>query len=427
MTDIATLAGFAGITALWSHIRGLFNRVRALFITRVTLSGEVRTAVFDYLLTDGKIINWGDLNISSASTWVRPLERVAEVAFETSPAQPRLCWIDGRFLLFCAPTSPSSPNYPDQLVVITGLRWQIKASELIDRALKATITRQTTGNRYYVRRIGGCHSRTEGSRTGGVLANSAPTDPSNMLRPSQKLLHWLPSEIGAPQPEEPFSAMALCHQGMAAKADFERWLGLKSWYQKRGIPWRRGHLYYGPPGTGKTSLARALAQAADLPVFAFDLSSLDNEKFLDAWQDMQERTPCMALIEDIDGTFDGRINVASANDHRDVLTFDCLLNAMGGIQTCDGVFIVLTTNHHEKLDEALGRPTENGKGSTRPGRIDATFVLGLPNEDQRCDILNRIIGQEHTTDADVQQTAGLTAAQVTEYAIQTALRQQWQN
>lgn len=428
MNDLTALAGFAGITALWSQIRALFQRIRALFITRVTLSGEVRLAVFDYLLTQGKVINWGDMNISSASTWVRPLDRVAEVAFETSPSQPRLCYIDGRLILFHAPTSPGNPNYPDSLVTLTGLRWQIKATDLIDRALKSAVTRQTTGNRYYVRRIGGHNNRggSEPLRGNSTYPTSPPTE-ANQLRPSQKLLHWQPTDIGAPQPAEPFAAMSLCAQGMAAKADFDRWLGLKTWYQARGIPWRRGHLYYGPPGTGKTSIARALAQAADLPVFAFDLSSLDNERFLDAWQDMQERTPCMALIEDIDGTFDRRVNVAAAGDRREVLTFDCLLNAMGGIQTCDGVFIVLTTNHPEKLDEALGKPAFDGKGSTRPGRIDATFSLDLPNGDQRREILRRIIGPEHTTDDDVQKTKGHTAAQVTEYAIQTALRQQWQD
>lgn len=235
-------------------------------------------------------------------------------------------------------------------------------------------------------------------------------------------LHWQEDEIGAPLPADPFSALSLCDVGHAAVQDFRRWLSLKEWYQERGIPWRRGHLYYGPPGTGKTSLARAIAQSADMPVFAYDLSTLDNIQFSEAWQNMREATPCIALIEDIDGTFHDRDNVLKS-DKRDTLTFDCFLNALGGIETCDGVFLVITTNKPELLADALGSPDLEGGGTSRPGRLDAAYCLKLPAVEQRRQIITRIC--DEYPEELILESEGQSAAKVTELAIVTALNKMW--
>lgn len=44
-------------------------------------------------------------------------------------------------------------------------------------------------------------------------------------------------------------------------SDIEYYLSqeCRTFYQNRGIPYRRGYLFYGPPGTGKTSFAVAMA------------------------------------------------------------------------------------------------------------------------------------------------------------------------
>lgn len=41
--------------------------------------------------------------------------------------------------------------------------------------------------------------------------------------------------------------------------DMRRFIKRRKWYQRKGLPHRRGFLLYGPPGTGKTSLIQALA------------------------------------------------------------------------------------------------------------------------------------------------------------------------
>lgn len=295
---------------------------------------------------------------------------------------------------------------------------------LTAEALEWHVLKDTTGQRYRVRHVAGRSNKgmSKGEASGG--ATVAPPEPRASPHIGRNYLHWDEDDIGAPKAKEPFAAYSLGEVAGAAREDFRRWLGLKDWYEARGIPWRRGHLLYGPPGTGKTALVRALAQEADMPVFSYDLSSLDNEEFRRYWMDMQESAPCIALLEDIDGVFHGRENVLSqSNTSRESLTFDCLLNALGGIETADGVFVVVTTNRPETLDEALGRPTEDGK-TTRPGRLDRAYCLPLPSPAQRESIIRRIAGE--VTPQCLQRTEEMTAAQVTEWAMNLALAQLWE-
>lgn len=420
MTDFAPLAIIAGLTALWSQIQSFGQRLRALIITRTTLLGPVAEAVMDYLQKEARILNWGDRMIRSGSGWVRPLDRVCEVAYETAPMQPRIAWLHGQPLMFHSPSQSTAGNLPEStnLLIITGLRGKLDITTLTKLALESAQDRQTQGKRYFVRSVRG-RKREFANSQGGEIA--ATREPPSELRPTMKFLHWSPGDIGAPQPKDPFAAYAHSPESELVKKDFDQWLSLKSWYLDRGIPWRRGHLLYGPPGTGKTALARALAQSGDLPVFAYDLSTLDNQDFSREWQNMQEHTPCIALIEDIDGVFHGRENVLGEKGGG--LTFDCFLNALGGIQTADGVFIFITTNKVELLDEALGLPIPDTHSTTRPGRLDRAYCLPLPDRKQRQEIIERICGRVGEGETDI--TKGMTAAQVTEWAITKALTQTW--
>jgi SpoVK/Ycf46/Vps4 family AAA+-type ATPase len=172
-------------------------------------------------------------------------------------------------------------------------------------------------------------------------------------------------------------------------------------------------------------MIRALAQKHDLPVYVFDLSSLTNTELTHYWRNMQEAAPCIALMEDIDGVFHGRENVAVPDGGG--LTFDCLLNCLGGIETADGVFLMVTTNNIEHVDPALGIPTKDGNGSTRPGRMDRCIEFLPMTREQARAIVERILGE---WPGEVERTmAGLrlplTGAQVTELCVQRALALFW--
>lgn len=195
------------------------------------------------------------------------------------------------------------------------------------------------------------------------------------------------------------------------------WHGLKEWYVQRNIPWKRGWCLYGPPGTGKTALVRAIAEDLDMPLFIYSLGHLMDKDLERSWEEMQAHTPCVALIEDFDTVFHGRENVYGKPTLADQiagampqtagggqvasaleigkLSFGCLLNCIDGVEKGDGIFTVITTNHIEKLDPALGQPRRNADGtvefiSTRPGRIDKAIELGYMEAEDKKRLARRI-------------------------------------
>jgi hypothetical protein len=199
--------------------------------------------------------------------------------------------------------------------------------------------------------------------------------------------------------------------------EIRAWHGLKDWYLERAIPWKRGWCLYGPPGTGKTALVRAIAEDLDMPLFVYNLGTLLDSELEAAWMEMQAHVPCVALIEDFDTVFHGRENVygkptlsdqiasvkkeaqndanAAATLNMGKLSFGCLLNCLDGVEKGGGIFTILTTNHIDQLDPAIGQPRRNPDGtvefiSTRPGRIDKAIELGYMDNASKRKLARRI-------------------------------------
>lgn len=150
--------------------------------------------------------------------------------------------------------------------------------------------------------------------------------------------------------------------------DTKTFFASAEWYHDRGIPYQRGYLLYGPPGNGKTSIAIVLASALERDVYLAKVSSIDDGVF----RQLMAQVPrhAIVLIEDVDCFFEGR--ESTANDSYTRLSFSGFLNAVDGITCSDGRLLILTTNHPEKLDEAL----------VRAGRIDRKVEIGNATCDQ---------------------------------------------
>ncbi|MEZ6125906.1 MAG: AAA family ATPase [Planctomycetaceae bacterium] len=280
--------------------------------------------------------------------------------------------------------------------------------------------------RHYVRHVYG----TAGHRTANIRSHrrGASTSPASAYDTRACLQHravgWDVSQLGHPGhgPDSAVEQLALSTEAEVLVREAHFWQQNEDWYRDRSIPWRRGWLLHGPPGTGKTALIRAIAEDLDLPVYVFDLASLMNEEMQNEWSNMLSQVPCMAVIEDIDTVFRGRENITGREQH---LTFDCLLNCLDGIERCDGLFVVITTNRLDHIDAALGLPDEHGR-SSRPGRIDRTLFLGPMSESARRCVAGRILkDRPDLHESVVRQGDGETAAQFQERCTRLALDQLW--
>lgn len=177
---------------------------------------------------------------------------------------------------------------------------------------------------------------------------------------------WKP--FGNPRRKRPLESVVL-HEGVKERilADVEDFISSSSWYHDRGIPYRRGYLLYGPPGTGKSSFIQALAGELDYDIAILNLSErgLTDDRLNHLLTIVPNRT--LVLLEDVDAAFSNRREQSDADGYRGAnVTFSGLLNALDGVASAEERIIFLTTNHVERLDEAL----------VRPGRVDMTVRLG---------------------------------------------------
>ena len=132
----------------------------------------------------------------------------------------------------------------------------------------------------------------------------------------------------------------------------------------------------------------------------------------------------MACFEDFDNVFVGRENQTA---HKS-LSFDTILNALSGVQTRSGVFLIVTTNHPEKLDSAMGTaPRFEDAGvtsavSTRPGRLDVEIHLGLMGTSNRLRMADKMLSDWQDLHQEVMGIEGdFTPAQFQEICTQRAL------
>ncbi|KMP07674.1 chaperone BCS1 [Coccidioides immitis RMSCC 2394] len=204
---------------------------------------------------------------------------------------------------------------------------------------------------------------------------------------------WRP--FGEPRRKRPLDSVIL-EAGVKERivADVKDFIGSASWYHDRGIPYRRGYLLHGPPGTGKSSFIQALAGELDYDIAILNLSErgLTDDRLNHLLSIIPSRT--LVLLEDVDAAFSTRRVQADADGYRGAnVTFSGLLNALDGVASAEERIIFLTTNHVERLDEAL----------VRPGRVDMTVRLGEATRYQAAQLWDRFYGEFEHSEAYKQQ------------------------
>ena len=87
------------------------------------------------------------------------------------------------------------------------------------------------------------------------------------------------------------------------------------------------------------------------------------------------------------------------------------------------LFLIITTNHLEKIDEALGVITSGSGISTRPGRIDSVIELGHMEVEARLKLACKVlVDWPDMVNQVVNEGVGLTPVQFQELCIQHAYK-----
>ncbi|TVY17331.1 putative mitochondrial chaperone BCS1-B [Lachnellula arida] len=212
----------------------------------------------------------------------------------------------------------------------------------------------------------------------------------------------------------------------------------RRWYSNRGIPYRRGYLLYGPPGTGKSSLSFAIAGYFKLKIYIVSLNSpaMNEENLSQLFSELPKQ--CVVLLEDIDtaGLTHTRDNKSTSDDEAPKplitavpgttvvnpatpppstggrISLSALLNILDGVASQEGRVLIMTTNHIEKLDEAL----------IRPGRVDMMIKFDLASHEMLTTIFRAIFA---TLEGDIptpKSAGAIIRTPSKNYALEEKLR-----
>ena len=180
-----------------------------------------------------------------------------------------------------------------------------------------------------------------------------------------------------------------------------------------GIKAPKGILLYGPPGTGKTLLAQAIAHEIGATFYSSSGSAF-TELFVGVgasrvrtlFQNARKQRPAVIFIDEVDALAGKRKEHGGEESEK---TLTELLVQLDGGNDNDGILFIAATNRKDMLDEAF----------LRPGRIDYTFNVPLPDTGGRREIIDihtkgRLLADDVYASLDVlaESTSGFSGAEL---------------
>jgi chaperone BCS1 len=166
-------------------------------------------------------------------------------------------------------------------------------------------------------------------------------------------------------------------------AAIENFINNEEEYHRKNLLRHIGILLHGLPGCGKSYFLIQLASHLNLNVYYMNPADFkNNNDFVKAV--MEINFPAIMLLEDLDcikSSHDREDESGQDNKkEKELITgvgLETLLNVFDGLLSQDNQIIIATTNHIDKLDDAL----------TRAGRFHLKVEFGLLTSDEICKYL----------------------------------------
>ncbi|KAL0261579.1 hypothetical protein SLS55_003009 [Diplodia seriata] len=152
--------------------------------------------------------------------------------------------------------------------------------------------------------------------------------------------------------------------------DVVGFFGAREQYAHFGTPWKRGLIFHGTPGNGKTMTVKAIMKTLmtrpdpvpTLYVKTFAQRGFGPQQSVRQIFNKARRTaPCLLLFEDVDSLVKDEVR-------------SYFLNEIDGLENNDGILMIGSTNHLDKLDPGL---------SKRPSRFDRKYRFKNPSLEER--------------------------------------------
>lgn len=159
-----------------------------------------------------------------------------------------------------------------------------------------------------------------------------------------------------------------------------KWKINRDLFVSRGLNYKSGILLYGELGTGKTSIAKAIASELKCTLLVIDMNNICKINIPSA---LKEAAACsvnstvVVLLEDIDCIVGKRDNKANISQDQKK-SLQIMLQLLDGVNEVSDVIFVATTNHYDKLDWAL----------IRPSRFDIKLEIGKLNRELAIEMCN---------------------------------------
>lgn len=402
MEWLAGSALIGAVVAAWGYVQWFCMYVSSIVVVRTTLDGDASSLLMSHFGKSLKRSPFGTRNIRADKKQMRKGGTEWHV-FENVCETNGIFWFGFAPVVFARQSSSGNSEPSTNIYFVRGT---VNLASIMKQAAASRNKQDSESEcRDYVRVLSGMSGKQAGQRRSrnNDFDQVFPEDSYQTFRdPRAVPITCEYEDIGIDtRGTVGLSELSLGDSARRFLKVISNWLESKDWYSTRAIPWKLGARLVGPPGTGKTSFVRAIGREFNMPIFIFDLATMDNNELREHWTTLRDSAPAIALFEDFDGVFHGREQVNPEGE----LTFDAVLQCMSGADEVSGVLTFITTNKPECLDEAI----------TRPGRAEFEIIMDRLSAAEARKIAERILAEwpseidevlarkERWTGAEVQQ------------------------